>query len=910
MRKINKNQLNDWENPEIFEKNQVLPHTTLIPFSNQKQALNFDKTLSSFYFSLNGNWKFNWSPNIEEAPVDFYKKDYSYEDWEEIKVPSNWQMQGYGYPLFRNVGHSFPSDPPRVPADFNPVGSYIKTFSLPQNWDDKKIFLHFEGVKSASYVWINGKKVGYNQGGMEPAEYDITQYLKPGENKIAVQVLRYSDGTYLECQDMWRLSGIYRDIYLMATPEVHLRDFYVTTDLDLDYKDAELKVKTRIKNYKKNKVNNYKLIIELFNRDGKEVLSRPLEKNPGTLKAEREKEVVITETIKNPEKWSAESPYLYTICLKLQDETGEIVEILSHKVGFRKVEIKNQAIYVNGAPVKLNGVNSHMQHPETGRMLDKETMKKDLTLMKKFNINCVRTSHYPPNKEYLNLADKLGIYIIDEVGDEAHANEYLSDDPVWKEQYLDRMRKMVYRDRNHPSVIVWSAGNESGLGENICAIIEEGKKIDPSRPGWMYGGNKDNIPADNPIKCEDIVGPRYSRPFSLENHFGQIKKSEDSRPSFMDEYLSAAGNSLGGLDEYWDLIRKYHRLTGGAIWDWISPGLKKKVILTEDKSPYHHLCSLMGRSYLEKVESGKVLSLSGHDEWLEVYRSSALDITENQLSISLWVYPETRNDSSLITKGNYQFGLEQKQNKLIFYLGGKSKIQIETELPIYWTDRWHHIAGIYDGEKISLYIDGELVVTQNWNQQLKNTPFPVTIGKNAQTQGQDYPGKLFSGLIDKVRLFDKVVTIENLYQDSNLSPEESLLWLDFETTEPRGNFYTLGIGARSYGLVWPDRRVKPELWQVKKSAQPVSLEMDNLEKKRIKIINRHHFKNLKEFTGIWEVSKNGINGETIQTGELDLDLAPGEEKIIQIPFSQPKNGSEDYYLLISFRLSRGELWAR
>jgi len=276
--------------------------------------------------------------------------------------------------------------------------------------------------------------------------------------------------------------------------------------------------------------------------------------------------------ITKPKKWSAEYPNLYTLTFELVDPDGHVTEILSSRVGFREVEVKNQAIYINGVPVKFNGVNSHMQHPETGHMVDVETMRKDLTLMKRFNINCVRTCHYPPNVEYIELADELGIYIVDETGDEAHAYQYLSYSPEWRAQYLDRMRKLVYRDRNHPSVVIWSAGNESGPGDNICTIMEEGKKIDPSRP-WMYGGNDDRDPQTNPIKCEGIVGPRYLQPFLLKNRFAKIPESKDPRPSFMDEYIAATGNSLGGLDEYWAMIYRYPRLTGGAIWDWISPGI-------------------------------------------------------------------------------------------------------------------------------------------------------------------------------------------------------------------------------------------------------------------------------------------------------------------------------------------------
>jgi beta-galactosidase len=477
----------DWENPEVFERNQTLPHNSLMPYETIGQALENNRKSSPYHFTLNGTWKFHLAENPEEAPRDFFRKGYNTEDWHNIKVPSNWQMEGFGHPLFRNIGHPFPDNPPGVPKEFNPVGSYIRTFILPKNWKGRQVLLHFEGVHSASYVWINGQEVGYNQGGMEPSEFDITEFLARGKNTIAVKVLRYSDGSYMEDQDMWRLSGIFRDVYLMATPKVHIRDFYITTDLDEDYVDAELTVQSSIINHAEDQLDGYSMRIQLYDDRGKPVfpaaLTGKLEPDQSNTIAEN----IISAPVENPKKWSAEYPNLYNITIELLDAAGKVTEILGSRVGFREVEVQNQAIYINGVPVKFNGVNSHMQHPETGHMVDIETMKKDLILMKQFNINCVRTCHYPPNVEYIELADELGIYIVDETGDEAHAYTFISHDPRWRSQYMDRMKKLVYRDRNHPSVVIWSAGNESGPGNNLCAIMEEGKKIDPSRPAWMYG---------------------------------------------------------------------------------------------------------------------------------------------------------------------------------------------------------------------------------------------------------------------------------------------------------------------------------------------------------------------------------------------------------------------------------------
>jgi beta-galactosidase len=900
-------QLNpDWENPAVFERNQVPPHATLMPYGDQQQALEGERKSSPFHLSLNGTWKFHWAENPDESPDGFWQPGYQRGDWDEIKVPSNWQMEGFGYPLFRNIGLPHPLDPPLAPDDFNPVGSYFRTFELPEEWKGRQVFLHFEGVQSASYVWINGKEAGYNQGGMEPAEYDITSFLKPGENSIAVKVLRYCDGSYMEDQDTWRLSGIFRDLYLMATPKVHLRDFFISTDLDEDYRDATLKVEAEIACYQGNKSGRYRLNLRLFGPD-----RNPVPGGSVTIPAEsagRNTVMTVTGTLRiiDPLKWSAEYPHLYTLVMELVDETGAVAEILSSRVGFREVEVIGQAICLNGVAVKFNGVNSHMMHPLTGHAMDVETMRKDLHLMKQFNINCVRTSHYPPNVEYLDLADELGIYIVDETGDEAHAYTQISDMPEWRDQYLDRMRKMVYRDRNHPSVVIWSAGNESGAGENICAIIREGKRIDPSRPAWMYGGNRDEDPETNPVKCEDIVGPRYLRPFLLEQRFA---KSDDPRPSFMDEYIAATGNSLGGLDEYWDLIFRYRRLTGGAIWDWVSPGILRPVITTRDASPGNIKCVLMNRAGLVRGESGQALYLSGHDDWLEVYRDPSLDITGEALTLSFLLRPEAYNgNASFLTKGDYQFGVVQSDpEQLEFYLNTGKRVSLKGRLPDDWVGRWHHVAAIYDGKKMELYVDGSIIGTKACSGSILNSPYGVILGKSAELR-DSHRGPMCHATIDRVRIFDEALSPVELEKESSDLQSKSRLWLDFETSQQQGTYYSIGIPGRTYGLVWPDRSVQPELWQLKKSPQPVRFTGLDPETGQIRVENRYSFRNLGELDTRWVVTADEA---VIQEGALDLDIPAGEAGVVRIPFEVPgiKPG-KIYHLLVSCLTKTDQPWAR
>lgn len=892
----------DWQNPQVFARNQEPHHIPFVPFTSVSTAIKDDWNASPFYRSLNGTWNFKWFTNPGEVPENIHTTNASSWFDNTIEVPSCWQMEGYGHPKFRNVHQPFPATPPKVPEDYNPVGVYKKSFIIPEQWDNHQIFLHFEGVKSASYVWINGEKVGYDQGGMEPAEYDITKYLQEGENTITVQVFRYCDGTYLECQDMWRLSGIYRDVYLMATPKTHIRDFYVTTDLDSRYRNATLNIQTSIINYREASTGNCRLSVQLYDEAQNAVLDEPLTKEGFSLAAGKDQTLEFSEEIKNPKKWSAEYPNLYTLTLKLEDGEGELLEVVSDRVGFREVEIKDRAIYVNGRQIKFNGVNSHMHHPVTGREMDLETMRKDLTIMKQFNINCVRTSHYPPNHEYLDLADELGLYVVDETNDEAHATIYLSENPEWRPMYLDRVRGMVKRDRNHPSVVIWSAGNESGSGENIAKLIELGKKLDPTRPGWLYGGNEEQLP------FEDIIGPRYPHPDKLKK-LAEETAEEGPRPSFMDEYLAASGNSLGELREYWEIIRNYDRTTGGAIWDWVSPGIKRPVRLTPDASPNGNQGVLMGNARLVSGKFGKALALSGNDEWVEFYRDPVLDITGKELTIETWIYPRKWNGYGyLINKGNHQYGLKQTaEDTLQFYIHDGKPVSCAARVPDNWKNNWHHIAGIYNGEQLQLYIDGKRVAASSHSGSIDHTPYPVNIGRNAEINGMEHPGQLNNSLFDNVAIYNRALTPFELKGKPEYRKDEALLWCEFESVEQKGSFYSLGIGARPYGLVWPDRQIQPEMWQLKKVPQPVKIEAEDLSKGKVRITNRHHFKNLSELSMHWTVK---ALDSPVESGTMQVSIAPGKDKLVTLPVSDLDiSADKDHWLTISFRLPEKTQWA-
>jgi beta-galactosidase len=567
--------LPDWENPEMIGRNKEPGHCTLIPFASIEQALSGDKAASPFFKSLNGNWKFHWAKNPDERPVEFYTPSFDSSKWKIIPVPSNWQLHGYGRALYSNVRYPFKKDPPRVtgepPENYtayemrNPVGSYLTTFTIPESWNGRQVFIHFDGVQSAFYLWINGKQVGYSQGSMTPAEFNITPYLKKGENTLAAEVYRWSDGSYLEDQDFWRISGIYRDVYLFSAPSVHIRDFFVLSDLDKEYRDAALSITADIQNYGDEAVKNYSLEVTLLD-NGKPVGMPVLMQETISVKPGTSMVVSAKARVSNPRKWSAETPYLYTVLLILRDSSGAVIEIEQCRFGFRKVEIRDRKLWVNGMPVLLKGVNRHEVDADRGRVMLEESMLADILLMKRHNINTVRTCHYPDTPRWYELCDEYGIYLVDEANIESHGmgygSESLGHPPEWKKAHVDRVMSMVERDKNHPSIIIWSLGNEAGPGNNFKASAAAIRARDTSRP----------IHYERMNSIADMDSVMYPSVRWLES----AGKSTSKKPFFICEYAHAMGNAIGNLKEYWDVIESHERLIGGCIWDWVDQGLRKK----------------------------------------------------------------------------------------------------------------------------------------------------------------------------------------------------------------------------------------------------------------------------------------------------------------------------------------------
>ncbi len=869
------------ENTSVFEWNQEEGRAYHIPEK---------------HISLNGDWKFFFSDTPEGIPSDFYKENFNDKAWSLIPVPSNWEMQGYGDKLFRNVHAPFKANPPFVPKEYNPTGAYRKTFTLPASWKNDQVFLRLEKVASASFVWVNGQEVGYNEGAQEPAEYNITKYLKPGKNTVAVHVLKYSDGYYLEGQDYWRLAGIFDDVWLYATPSVRLFDWYVVTDLDDTYTDADLKLQVDIKKYTEEISRDYRLKIQLWD-DRKELVTE-LNSDPFKIESIGKKRLDLSRLIKNPKKWTSETPYLYTLKMSLLTPDGTEHDAIETRMGFKETEIRGEAFYLNGVLLKVNAQNSHMQHPEMGHAMTEDIIRKDFEILKQFNFNAVRTSHYPPVNKYLELADEYGLFVIDEAGVEAHATEFVSKKPEFTEMYKERVRQMVLRDRNHPSILFWSAGNESGEGFNIGEVVKEGRKYDYTRY-WMYGGNAFAHPA------EEIIGPRYPTPIELEMQVGICPDSSDIRPSFMDEYLSVAGNGGGGFDDYWRVIYAHPRTMGGAIWDFVSPGLTEPIRLLKDKSPYQTPTHIMGNARLVKENTGNVLDLNGHDQWIEVYRQSNVEIMGDQLTLTCDVYPRKLISScgSFITKGSYQFGLQQQgKDSLDFYLYTDKRHILRVKLPGDWENNWHQLSGVYDGKTMAVYIDRKKVGEQAVSGTIKNFPFPVNIGRNAEIHGQETDVYICDAKMDNVGIFTTAFTPDRLPPS-----DQAALWLDFETETTLGSFFSYGIGARTYGSIWPDRTVQPEMWQMKKSVQPISISWLDAENGWVEVWNRNHFLNSSYYRTKWFLEADGT---VLDEGELDLRVAPLSKAKVQIPFKKPAiQAGVEYRITISSTLRNRKCWA-
>ncbi|MEU5155674.1 glycoside hydrolase family 2 TIM barrel-domain containing protein [Glycomyces sp. NPDC021274] len=566
----------EWNNNiGIFQVGSEPAHATFMPYADLQQALNADRTVSPHRLGLDGDWRFQHADRPADRDTEFWRTDRDDSDWDTMPVPSNWQLPGYDFPIYTNVtypwwganGQNENAQPPFAPTRFNPVGQYRRTFTLPSNWQGRRVHLHFEGVKSGFYLWVNGTKVGYREGSFTPSEFDITDHVLTGSNLIAVEVYRFPDGDWMEDQDMIRLSGIFRPVYLYSLPTVHLRDFKIDTPLRDGYTNADLSVAVAVRRRGTTQTGTYTVETRLYDANRQAVWAEPLRSqiDVGSVPAGQDATAKASKAVPGPKLWSAEQPHLYTAVLELRDPSGAVTQIVSARVGFREFAIRDGLMCINGRPVSLRGTNRHEMHPDRGQALTRQDMIRDIALMKRLNINAVRTAHYPNHPDWYDLADEYGMYVVDEANLETHGvlGQYPTSNPAWTAPCIDRAAQMVHRDKNHASVVMWSLGNEAGGGSNFVAMRNWIRTGDPTRIVQYEGDNRREV--------SDVRSQMYNTAAGIRD---RALDTGDTRPYILIEYSHGMGNSNGGFKEYWDVIRQYPILQGGFIWDFADQSLR------------------------------------------------------------------------------------------------------------------------------------------------------------------------------------------------------------------------------------------------------------------------------------------------------------------------------------------------
>jgi beta-galactosidase len=908
----------EWEDEKVFGINKEAPHATLLPYADRDGALAGTREASPNFLTLDGPWKFHWVKHPDERPADFYKPGFDGTSWKEISVPSNWQMQGYDRPLYVNIRYPFRVDPPRVMGEpqpefttfleRNPVGSYRRTFRVPESWAGRQVFLTFDGVNSACYIWVNGEKVGYSEDSRTPAEFDVTRYLKPGDNIVAVEVYRWSDGSYLEDQDFWRMSGIYRHAYLWSAPPVHVRDFEVRSPLDAEHKDGELSVTAEVKSFGGPLPAGCAVEIALLDPAGKPVGKDPLA--AATVGADGR--ATLREKVAGIRPWSAEDPNLYVLLLALKDPAGKVLEVLRSNVGFRTVELKGGQVLVNGRPVLFKGVNRHEHDPATGQYVTEESMLQDIRILKQSNINAVRTCHYPDAPAWYDLCDRLGLYLIDEANVESHGMGYgkesLANPPSWKEAHLDRTARMVERDKNHPSIIFWSLGNEAGNGPNFEATYDWIKGRDPTRPvQYERSGLARNT---------DIYCPMYARI----DHLLDYAKDPKPRPLILCEYSHAMGNSCGNFQDYWDAIESAPQLQGGFIWDWVNQGIRRPApprLSAKDRGPRGAEGIVFGEAVAGEGVMGPVDF--DCDPCLDLTGPLTLDAT-----VKGW---PVREYCPLISKGDHQYLLRWmrpgfgKECRLDFVLYTDRWTSVSCPAPGDIATAWHRVAGTWDGSDMRLSIDGKEMAKKALVGPIASTRAPVSIGRNTEVAS-----RMSTVLIRDARIFARALSPEELAAPEKARAEGRVLDVDLRAIVPAagkpwdnpakltwlfgGDFgdFPNDDNFCCNGLIQADRTPNPHLQEVKKVYSNVKVEPVRIEEGVLRVTNKNFFIDLSRFEASWKLEEDGA---PVGSGSLgSLTIGPRESKEVAVPIGTVarKPGSE-YFLTVSFALAADAPWA-
>ncbi len=910
-------QPHDWENPAVFRVNKEASRATGMPFPSKVEAAK-PRLESPWCKLLNGNWKFHHVGHPKAKPTGFEAPAFDDSAWKEIPVPSNWQMHGYGVPAYTNITYPFAKKPPTVmgvPPQFfwnfpeevrNQVGSYRHKFTVPENWNGRRTFIVFGAVDSAFYLWINGKKVGYSQDSRTPAEFDITSYLTPGENLLAAEVYQYSDGSYLEDQDMFRMSGIFRDVYLWSTDALDLRDHEIKAGLADDYQTGTLEFIATLANRGDTEA-DAKVNFSLTAPDGTVINSPAIATKVGA-KGESVQKVQIP-AIPNVKAWSAETPNLYLYQITVTDSNGKEIAHYQGKTGFRRNEIKNGQFLHNGQPILFKGVNRHDHNPRTGHYVTTDDIRADLLQMKRANINAVRTSHYPNDVALNELCDELGMYVIAEANIESHGMGYgpesLAKDPAWFEAHLDRIKNLVERDKNHPCIVMWSMGNEAGDGENFVKCSEWIKQRDPSRPvHYEQAAHRPHADLYTPMydsieKCEAYCRSEEKKPL------------DQQRPLIQCEYNHAMGNSSGNLADYWTLIRKERLFQGGFIWDWKDQAIfhqKHKITDAEDRSTNKIPVRLLGS--LDPKEG-----LFGGSAVIE--KSEKLDITGpltlvaearlNKVSQSLGGQP-------LIAKGDTAYSLKLTENgdQIEFFIHSSGVWHnVTAKLPADAESQFHTYAGVYDGKTLSIFIDGQSVASKPCSAAIATNSFEVGVGIDTEETA-----RRLRGSIRKAAIYSRALTAEELKSDA--ADSVALLHFVKDAAKPKAQRF-LAYGGdfnerpTDYsfccnGIVMANLSPSPQFDEVKKAYQSIHTKGVDLTSPNVKlsIYNENFFTGVDAVNAGWKLMKDGV---VVKEGQLALPaIAPTQSAEVLIQTGETPSPDSEYFIRLRYDLKQKNEW--
>ncbi|WP_103355504.1 glycoside hydrolase family 2 TIM barrel-domain containing protein [Amycolatopsis sp. CA-128772] len=912
----------EWNNNiGIFEVGTEPPHATLMPHADVREALAVDRTRSPFRLGLDGDWKFRHADRPDARDPDFHRVDVDDRGWPTIPVPANWQLHGYDFPIYVNItypwwganGQNENAQPPFAPTRFNPVGQYRRSFRVPPGWSGRRTFLHFEGVKSAFYVWVNGQLIGYREDSYTPSEFDITEHLRPGDNQLAVEVYRFPDGDWMEDQDMIRLAGIFRSVYLFSTPSVHLRDFRLTTPLRDDYTNADLAVTASVRNYGGADNRTYTVETQLYDAGARPVWPRPLSQAVDLGSAAPGQDVTVTAAkgVPAPKLWSAEHPDLYTAVLVLRDPAGKAIETLSARVGFREFALTGGLMRINGQPVTLRGTNRHEMHPGRGAALTRADLAEDMKLMKRLNINATRTSHYPNNPSWYELADEYGLYVVDETNLETHGvrDRYPGSNPDWTAAVVTRAQRMVHRDKNHPSVVIWSLGNEAGGGSNFVAMRDWIRSYDTTRVVQYEGDDRPEV--------SDVRSEMYASPSTIEK---RALDTADTRPYILIEYAHAMGNSNGNLKEYWDIIRAHSVLQGGFIWDFVDQGLHWP-------APPRKLLTETGPDALtaELAPAAKFDRAHGLTGSALVAPAAGLDLT-GSLTLEAWVTPAAvGGHQPIIAKGDHQYSLKLSEASLEFFIYAGSWIAATAPLPADWTGREHHVAGVFDdvANTLTLYLDGTAVAAATTDRVPGSTAVQLALGTDAENTE-----RVFGGTIRAARVYARALSAAELATDGRDAHDPAVrFWFDAGTagyTEQQPTAKTfLAYGGDwgdnpndgnfcANGIVTADRRPAGKAAEVKHVYQPINVTAGaDGTAGRVTITNENLFTDVGAYDGVWELV---ADGEVVQRGRLtpaQLAVPPRSSRTITVPVRRPGNPAPgtEFFLRLAFTTRTPAPWA-